>query len=170
MLEVWGLTWWLRPWRVCLQCRRPRFSPWSGRVTGEGNGNPFQYSCQENSMDSGASWGTVHGVTKSQTQMQLSGQKFRKFQENSPIYASQFYRLDSFIMELCLCLPLQFNLKGNETAMITQINRKKLISNFINFILETSIMFYLHWCITFQFVIDFEFISLLRQVKICKFF
>ena len=73
MLKVWGLPWWLRPWRVCLQCRRLRFSLWSVRVTGEGNGNPFQYSCQENSMDSGASWATVHGVTKSQTQMQLSG-------------------------------------------------------------------------------------------------
>ena len=28
--------------------------PGSGRVPGEGNGNPFQYSCLENSMDRGA--------------------------------------------------------------------------------------------------------------------
>ena len=34
---------------------------------GEGNGNPLQYSCLENSMDRGARWATVHGVTKSQT-------------------------------------------------------------------------------------------------------
>ena len=34
---------------------------------GEGNGNPFQYSCLENSMDWGAWWATVHGVAKSQT-------------------------------------------------------------------------------------------------------
>ena len=32
----------------------------------EGNGNPHQYSW-ENSMDRGAWWATVHGVTKSQT-------------------------------------------------------------------------------------------------------
>ena len=32
---------------------------------GEGNGNPLQYSCLENSMDSGAWWAAVHGVTKS---------------------------------------------------------------------------------------------------------
>ena len=32
---------------------------------GEGNGNPLQYSCLENSMDGGAWWATVHGVTKS---------------------------------------------------------------------------------------------------------
>ena len=34
---------------------------------GEGNGNPCQYPCLENSMDRGAWQGTVHGVTKSQT-------------------------------------------------------------------------------------------------------
>ena len=28
---------------------------------------PLQYSCLENSMDRGAWWVTVHGVTKSQT-------------------------------------------------------------------------------------------------------
>ena len=31
----------------------------------QGNGNPLQYSCLENSMDRGAWWATVHGVTKS---------------------------------------------------------------------------------------------------------
>ena len=35
---------------------------------GEG-GNPFQYSCLENSMDGGAWWTTVHGVAKSQTRL-----------------------------------------------------------------------------------------------------
>ena len=29
---------------------------------GEGNGNPLQYSCLENSMDRGAWWATVHWV------------------------------------------------------------------------------------------------------------
>ena len=38
-----------------------------GRSPGEGNGNPLQYSCLEDSMDRGAWWATVHGVTKSQT-------------------------------------------------------------------------------------------------------
>ena len=41
----------------------------SGRFTGEGNGNPLQYSCLENSMDRGAWWTTIHGVIKSQTQL-----------------------------------------------------------------------------------------------------
>ena len=39
---------------VCLQCRRPGFDPWAGKISGEGNGNPLQYSCLENPMDGGA--------------------------------------------------------------------------------------------------------------------
>ena len=41
--------------------------PGSGRTAGEGNGNPLQYSCLENSMDreSLAGYGpTVYGVAK----------------------------------------------------------------------------------------------------------
>ena len=37
------------------------------RSLGEGNSNPLQYSCPENSMDRGAWWVTVHGVAKSWT-------------------------------------------------------------------------------------------------------
>ena len=41
--------------------------PGSGRFPGEGNGNPLQYFCLENSVDRGTRWATVHGVPKSQT-------------------------------------------------------------------------------------------------------
>ena len=40
-----------------------------GRSPGEGNGNPLQYSCLENSMGGGAWYTTVHGVSKSQTRL-----------------------------------------------------------------------------------------------------
>ena len=40
--------------------------PGLGRSLEVGNGNPLQYSCLENSMDRGAWWATLHGVTKSQ--------------------------------------------------------------------------------------------------------
>ena len=43
--------------------------PWSGRSPGGGHCNPLQYSCLEKSKDRGAWWATVHGVTKSQTQL-----------------------------------------------------------------------------------------------------
>ena len=35
-----------------------------GRSSGEGNGNPPQCTCLENSMDRGAWWSAVHGVAK----------------------------------------------------------------------------------------------------------
>ena len=38
--------------------------PGLGRSPGEGNGNPLQCSCLENSLDRGACWTTVHRVTK----------------------------------------------------------------------------------------------------------
>ena len=40
-----------------------------GRSPGEGNGHPLQCSCLENSMDRGAWQATVHGITKSRTQL-----------------------------------------------------------------------------------------------------
>jgi len=39
-------------------------TPGSGRSPGEGNGNPLQDSCLENSMDRGAWWAVVHGDLK----------------------------------------------------------------------------------------------------------
>jgi len=43
--------------------------PGLGRSPGEGNGNPFQYSCVENLMERGAWWARVHSVAKSQTRL-----------------------------------------------------------------------------------------------------
>ena len=39
------------------------------RSPGEGNDNPLQYSCLENSMDRGAWQAGVHGVAKSRTRL-----------------------------------------------------------------------------------------------------
>ena len=47
----------------------PGLIPGSGRSSGEGNGNPLQYSCLENPMDRGVWQATVHGIAKSQTQL-----------------------------------------------------------------------------------------------------
>ena len=38
--------------------------PGLGRSPGEGNSNPLQYSCLENTMDQEAWWATVHGVSQ----------------------------------------------------------------------------------------------------------
>ena len=38
-------------------------------LTGEGNGNPLQYSCLENPRDGGARWAAVYGVAQSRTRL-----------------------------------------------------------------------------------------------------
>ena len=40
---------------------------WTEVLNEEGNGNPPQYSCLENSVDRGAWWAAVYGVTQSDT-------------------------------------------------------------------------------------------------------
>ena len=54
--------------------------PESGRSPGVGNGNLPQYSCLENSMDRGAWWATVDGVTKSYTLLSMHTHFCQPFQ------------------------------------------------------------------------------------------
>ena len=54
---------------VLLSAGDPGSISGSGRSPGEGNGYLLQHSCLENSMDRGAWWAIVHGVTKSQTRL-----------------------------------------------------------------------------------------------------
>ena len=49
--------------------------PVSGRAPGEGNGNPLQDTCLENSRDRLARWAIVHGVTKRQTDLATKQQQ-----------------------------------------------------------------------------------------------
>ena len=59
----------------CRRCERCRFNPWVGKIPGEGNGNPLQYSCLENPMtgETDMTGVTIHRTAKSWTQLkQLS--------------------------------------------------------------------------------------------------
>ena len=51
---------WSRGKESTCQCRRCRFDPWDWKIPGVGNGNPFQCSCLENSMDKEAWQAIVH--------------------------------------------------------------------------------------------------------------
>ena len=57
---------------------------------GEGNGNPLQHSCQDNSMDRGAWQATAHGVAKSWTRLKQLN-THTKFNENLVIRAKLKY-------------------------------------------------------------------------------
>ena len=50
----------------------PDSIPELGRSPGEGHGNPFHYSCLENSTDRGAWWATIHGIAELDTTEQLT--------------------------------------------------------------------------------------------------
>jgi len=64
-----GVLRWLSNKESACNAGDPSLIPGSGRSSGEGNGNPLQYSCLENPMDRGAWWATVHGVAKSWTRL-----------------------------------------------------------------------------------------------------
>ena len=71
-----GLPWWLSDKESAFHAGPTgdlSSVPESGRSSGEGHGNPFQYSCLENLMDREAWQATVHKVAKSQIRLkQLS--------------------------------------------------------------------------------------------------
>ena len=73
-----GLSRWLSGKESTCQsrrCKRCGFTPGSGRSHGEGNGNPLQYFCLENSTDRGAWWAAVLGVAKSQIWLSMHAQR-----------------------------------------------------------------------------------------------
>ena len=61
---------WVHPW-VIWEDTLGRL----GRYPGEGNGYQLQYSCLENSMDREAWCATIHGVTKTWTQLSNKNNK-----------------------------------------------------------------------------------------------
>ena len=73
----------------------------TSKFSGEGNGNPLQYSCLENPMDKQAWWATVHSIKKSWKWLkQLSMQA-----EIIAIDTSLLY-LSSNIHDLNCCSPI----------------------------------------------------------------
>ena len=62
-----GLPKWLIGKGSACQCRKFGFSSWVGKIPGEGNGNPLQYSCLGNPMNRGTWQAVLHGVANSPT-------------------------------------------------------------------------------------------------------
>ena len=68
-IELWGLSGGSNGKESACNAGDTHLIPGLGRVPGERNGNPLQYSDLENSMDRGAWKSTVYGVTKSQKRL-----------------------------------------------------------------------------------------------------
>ena len=77
--------------------RHPGLIPESGSSPEQGNGNPLQYSCLENSMDRGAWRATVHGVTKGQTWLRDYTQRQDSFYDVKSVP----YK---YVTQCCCCL------------------------------------------------------------------
>ena len=69
MKKLFAITRWLSGKEFACQAGDLGSIPGLWRSPGEGNDNPLQYSCLENSMDGGTWWATVHGVAKSWTRL-----------------------------------------------------------------------------------------------------
>ena len=81
-----------------------------GRSSGGRNGNPFQYSCLENSMDWGIWWATVQWVTNSQmwlsthTQLNLETQR---------IQLRNMLNFEHYYEFCCIWIIFAISTKGN---------------------------------------------------------
>ena len=74
-------------------------TPGSGRSPGQGNGNPLQYYCLENSMGRGAWQDIVHGVAKSQTRLVRMHIQNKTIENKETITKKQLRKhLSSFII------------------------------------------------------------------------
>ena len=77
-------------------------------MSGEGNGNPLQYSRLENPMDRGAWWAAVYGVAQSQIQVKRLSSSSVHVNSNLPIYPSLTLTADiHFCLFVCLFLFLK---------------------------------------------------------------
>ena len=105
----------------------PGLIPGSGRSLGEGNGNPFQYSCLGNPMDGGASQSTVYGVAKSQT-------RWSDF-----TFTSTESVMPSNHLILCRMPPIFPSIRvfSNESALHTRCSKYCSFSFSISYLLES---------------------------------
>ena len=94
--------------------RHAGWIPESGRSPGGGDGIPLQYSCLENPMVREVWRATIHGVTKSQTQLRTHTHThrvvlkhvYRSFLllNNEPLKVNVLCFI--FMVNICICLYL----------------------------------------------------------------
>ena len=79
----------------------------SGRSSGEGHGNPLQYSCLENPMDREAWWAVVYRVTKSRTRLKQLSTIYIQTYIHTCIHIYIYY-IDTHTVCVCVCVCVHF--------------------------------------------------------------
>ena len=116
-----------------------------GRSSGEGNGNPLQYSCLENPMDGGAWQTTVHRVLKSQT------------------------RLNDFtffmLLDMFQCLPV-YSVWELEWICILLLCENCINFNYVELVFSAFQVYYILLLFCLFILLIFESLMLKHQLKI----
>ena len=69
VIHIWGFSGGSDSKSICLQCERPRFDPWVGKIPWRRKWQPTPVLLPVKSHRRRAWWTAVHGVAKSQTQL-----------------------------------------------------------------------------------------------------
>ena len=117
---AWRILWTEEPGGL-LSNRVTQSRTWLKRLsmyacTGEGNGDPLQYSCLENPRDRGAWWAAIYGVEQSWTRLK------RLSSSSSNLCVPKFYLFSlSPWRSILLCAVLSVFLRGGWTCYRTQV-------------------------------------------------
>ena len=90
---------WLRRWRICLQCRRPGFHPWVGKIPWRRAWQPTPVFLPGESMHRGAWRATVHGVTE----LNMTEHRQKHLLSNFFFWCGQFLKSWSSFLQYCFC-------------------------------------------------------------------
>ena len=111
----------------------------SGRSPGRGNGNPLQYSCWENSMDRGAWWTAVHGVTNSRKWLSLHSCIFTNWRFETTLHSASLEAPFFQLHWLNSCLHVTFWNSHNISDFFIIIIFVMVICNQWSFLLLLSL-------------------------------
>ena len=110
-------------------------NPGSGRPLEKGMVSPLQYSCLENSMDRGAWWTTVHGVTKSWTQPKYLRAHIRIYILSQVLLCYRLLQnIECYILllvtHMCptLCDPVDYSPPGSSIHGVFQVRILEWVS------------------------------------------
>ena len=100
-----------------------------GRSSGEGNGEPVQYSCLENSMDRAGWWTSVHGIANRQTQLKWLAVSLAYILH---IYVYTLYTYICIYVSESLCCTPGTTLKINYTSLQKKLRLSHILVSHLN--------------------------------------